>query len=123
MSTGRRRPTLEKVALLAGVARATVSRVVNGSSKDRPHVPAAGLHAIRELGYVPNQAARSLVTQRTDSIALVFPEAASRVFSDDQFFHRIVQGVSREVDAAGKQLVLMVTDSGPSHDRVERYAA
>ncbi len=121
MSTGRPRPTLEKVALLAGVSRATVSRVVNGSSAVRPHVRAAVLDAVRELGYVPNQAARSLVTQRTDSIALVFPETTSRVFSDDQFFHRIVQGVSQELEGAGKQLLLMMSGSTASHDRIGQY--
>jgi len=119
---GAGRPTLEKVALLAGVSRATVSRVVNGSPAVRPHVRAAVLHAVRELGYVPNHAARSLVTQRTNSIALVFPEAASRVFSDDQFFHSIVQGVSQELEGAGKQLLLMMASSAAGHDRIGQYA-
>ena len=44
---------------------------------------------------MPNQAARSLVTQRTDSIALILPEPASRVFSDDLFFPAVIRGVSR----------------------------
>ena len=44
---------------------------------------------------MPNQAARSLVTQRTDSFALVLPETPTRVFSDDQFFPGIIRGVSR----------------------------
>ncbi len=44
---------------------------------------------------MPNQAARSLVTQRTDSIALILPEMPNRVFSDDQFFPGIIRGVSR----------------------------
>jgi DNA-binding LacI/PurR family transcriptional regulator len=122
VGAGRQRPTLERVALLAGVSRATVSRVVNGSSAVRPQVRAAVLHAVRELGYVPNQAARSLVTQRTNSIALIFPEAASRVFSDDQFFRSIVQGVSQELEAAGKQLLLMVANSAAGHDRIGQYA-
>ena len=80
------------------------------------------LRAIADLGYVPNQAARSLVTQRTNSYALVLTESASRVFSDDPFFPTIVQGVSQELDAVGKQLVLMMVNSDPSHDRVEQYA-
>jgi DNA-binding LacI/PurR family transcriptional regulator len=78
--------------------------------------------AIRELGYVPNLAARSLVTQRTDSIALVLPEPAARVFSDDPFFAGIVRGVSQELEEHGKQLVLMLSGSGASHERVEGYA-
>ena len=69
----RTRPTLEKVALHAGVSRATVSRVVNGSPSVAPDIRDKVLRAVQELGYVPNPAARSLVTQRTDSIALVSP--------------------------------------------------
>jgi DNA-binding LacI/PurR family transcriptional regulator len=120
---GRERPTLEQVALRAGVSRATASRVVNGSPTVAAHIREAVLRAVADLGYVPNQAARSLVTQRTDSIALVLPEAASRVFSDDPFFSGIIRGVSQELETADKQLVLIMIDSAPSHDRIERYAA
>jgi DNA-binding LacI/PurR family transcriptional regulator len=122
MNAGRERPTLEKVAVRAGVSRATVSRVVNGSPKVAEHIREAVQRAVDELGYVPNQSARSLVTQRTDSIALVLPEAAGRVFSDDQFFPGIIRGVSQELEAADKQLVLMIAGSAASHDRIERYA-
>jgi DNA-binding LacI/PurR family transcriptional regulator len=121
MATGGQRPTLEAVAQRAGVSRATVSRVVNGSTTVAMPIQEAVRRAIRELGYVPNLAARSLVTQRTDSIALILPEAATRVFSDDQFFPGIILGVSQELEAADKQLVLMLAGSVASHDRVERY--
>jgi DNA-binding LacI/PurR family transcriptional regulator len=120
--SGRERPTLEKVALHAGVSRATVSRVVNGAPTVDPRIRDTVLRAVRELGYVPNPAARSLVTQRTDSYALVVPERASRVFSDDQFFPGVIRGVSQELEAADKQLVLMLASSATGHDRIERYA-
>jgi DNA-binding LacI/PurR family transcriptional regulator len=116
------RPTLEQVAQRAGVSRATVSRVVNDSPTVAEPIRQAVQRAIEELGYVPNQAARSLVTQRTDSFALILPETATRVFSDDQVFPGIIRGVSQEMEAADKQLVLMVAGSSASHDRVERYA-
>jgi len=118
----RERPTLEAVARRAGVSRATVSRVVNGSTSVAASIREAVKQAVEELGYVPNQAARSLVTQRTESIALILPEATSRVFSDDLFFPAIIRGVSAELEAADKQLVLMMTGSTKSHGRVERYA-
>ncbi|MGY0232945.1 LacI family DNA-binding transcriptional regulator [Longispora urticae] len=123
MNASRGRPTLEQVAARAGVSRATVSRVVNGSTSVAESIREAVNRAIGDLGYVPNLAARSLVTQRTDSIALVLPEAATRVFSDDQFFPSVIRGVSQELEAADKQLVLMLAGSPASHDRVERYAA
>lgn len=115
------RPTLEEVARRAGVSRATVSRVVNGSTTVAEPIREAVHRAVAELGYVPNLAARSLVTQRTDSIALVMPEAATRVFSDDQFFPGIIRGVSQELEAADKQLVLMLAGSPAGHERVARY--
>src|SRR4051812_42043048 len=118
----RERPTLEAVARRAGVSRATVSRVVNGSTTVAEPIQEAVRRAVQELGYVPNLAARSLVTQRTDSIALILPEAATRVFSDDQVFPGIIRGVSQELEAADMQLVLMLAGSTASHDRVERYS-
>ncbi|MET7960835.1 LacI family DNA-binding transcriptional regulator [Micromonospora zamorensis] len=119
--TTAQRPTLEAVAARAGVSRATVSRVVNGSTTVAQPIREAVTRAVAELGYVPNLAARSLVTQRTDSIALVMPEAATRVFSDDQVFPGIIRGVSQELEAADKQLVLMLAGSPAGHQRVERY--
>jgi DNA-binding LacI/PurR family transcriptional regulator len=110
------------VAARAGVSRATVSRVVNGDPRVDSGRRRAVERAVEELGYVPNLAARSLVTQRTDSIALVLPETAARVFSDDPFFAGIISGVSQELEARDKQLVLMLAGSEASHERVERYA-
>lgn len=118
----RARPTLEKVAARAGVSRATASRVINGSTRVAPQIREAVNRAVEELGYVPNQAARSLVTQRADSIALVFPEPATRVFSDDPTFAGIIRGVSMEIEKADKQLVLMLTGLEGGYQRVERYA-
>ncbi|MET8373457.1 LacI family DNA-binding transcriptional regulator [Micromonospora profundi] len=119
--TTAQRPTLEAVAARAGVSRATVSRVVNGSTTVAEPIREAVNRAVAELGYVPNLAARSLVTQRTDSIALVMPEAATRVFSDDQVFPGIIRGVSQELETADKQLVLMLAGSPAGHHRVERF--
>ncbi|GAB3651368.1 LacI family DNA-binding transcriptional regulator [Glycomyces tarimensis] len=118
----RRRPTLEEVAERAGVSRATVSRVVNGQTSVAPHLRKAVESAADEMGYVPHAAARSLVTHRTDSIALIVPESPTRVFSDDQFFPSVIRGVATELDAAGKLLVLMTTGSRDGRSRVERYA-
>ena len=122
MAVSGGRPTLEAVARRAGVSRATVSRVINGSPTVAESIQQAVRRAVAELGYVPNQAARSLVTQRTDSFALVLPESTSRVFSDDQFFPGIIRGVSQELEEVDKQLVLLMAGSAAGHDRVARYA-
>jgi DNA-binding LacI/PurR family transcriptional regulator len=114
------RPNLEQVAALAGVSRATVSRVVNGWSSVAPELREQVERAVTELGYVPNQAARSLVTRRTDTIALVASEPDVRVFGDP-FFADIVRGVSHEAMRAGLQVTLLMAQSYPDLERIERY--
>lgn len=118
----RSRPTLDMVAERAGASRATVSRVVNGSETVAPKIRQAVLKAVEELGYVPNFAARSLMTKRTDTFGFVVPEAQARVFSDDAFFATVMQGAGEELDRAGKQLLLMLAPSSTSYERIERYA-
>ena len=118
---GRRpAPTLEEVARLAAVSTATVSRVVNRSPKVRADTRKAVEKAIDRLGYVPNRAARSLVTKRTDTIALVVSESESRVFSDP-FFPSIVQGITTAIADTELQLLLLLARGEREHVKVERY--
>ena len=105
-------PTLEQVAALAGVSRATVSRVVNGSPKVSPVVRAQVERAVAKLGYVPNRAARSLVTRRADSVALVVSEPHARFFSEP-FFAGMVRGVSAALAETGVQLLLLIAQDLP----------
>lgn len=76
--------------------------------------------AIRELGYVPNRAARSLVTRRSDSVALVITEPSGQVFGDP-FFPRILRGISEALAEEAMQLVLLMPQGRRDEDRVERY--
>lgn len=118
---GRRNgTTLEEVALRAGVSRATVSRVVNGSPKVSPDVRRAVESAIAELGYVPNRAARSLVTRRSDSIGVVITEPSGRLFSDP-FFPRILRGISAALNARDLQLVLLMPSGAADTERTADY--
>ena len=118
MSAGS--PTLDEVALVAGVSRATASRAINGGQRVSPRAQSAVDTAVRSLGYVPNQAARSLVTRRTDSIAGVVPEPDDRVFSDP-FFAGTLRGVTRVLEERDLQLVLLLARQGGSADRTMRY--
>jgi DNA-binding LacI/PurR family transcriptional regulator len=102
-----RRPTLEDVAARAGVGRGTASRVINGGARVSEKAKAAVEKAIAELGYIPNRAARSLATQRTDAVALVIAEAEERVFGEP-FFAGVVRGIGTALAAADRQLVLLL---------------
>ncbi|MGW0823413.1 LacI family DNA-binding transcriptional regulator [Streptomyces sp. NPDC002845] len=116
------RPTLEAVAARAGVSRATVSRVVNGGEGVREPLVERVRKAVEELGYVPNQAARSLVTRRHDAVAVVIAEPETRVFADP-FFALQLRGISKELTAHDSQFVLLLTEGRDDHARVGRYLA
>lgn len=113
-------PTLEEVARLAGVSRATASRAINGGNRVSAKALSAVDEAVRTLGYSPNPAARSLVTRRTDSVALVVPEPDERVFSDP-FFARTLRGITRVLSDRDLQLVLLLARPGHEEQRMLRY--
>ncbi|TKJ95805.1 LacI family transcriptional regulator [Plantibacter flavus] len=119
MQSGQGAPTLEMVAARAGVSRATVSRVVNGSPKVTAEVVAVVNEAIAALDYVPNRAARSLASRRTQVIALVVPESTARVFSDP-FFASVVQGVALELAQTDYTLNLLIATEANS-EKTRRY--
>jgi len=116
------RPTLEAVAAHAGVSRATVSRVVNGGAGVREAVRERVRASVAALGYVPNSAARSLVTRRTGAVAVVIAEPETRVFSDP-FFAQQLRGISRELSAYDMQLLLLLLEGRADYGRVGRYLA
>jgi DNA-binding LacI/PurR family transcriptional regulator len=112
--------TLDEVALAAGVSRATVSRVVNGNLKVGEGAKRDVERAIAKLGYIPNPAARSLVTRRSDSIGVVIPEPTSLLFGDP-FFPRLLRGIGAALSSRELQLVLLMPQSPREESRVERY--
>jgi len=123
-----RPPTLEQVAARAGVSRATVSRVINGASTVDPALRKLVDAAITATGYVPNHAARAMVTRRTNSVALVISEPQHRAFPEpmldrvftDPFFGRMYAGALAVLRPQGTHLVLMMAEP-PGHHHVLGY--
>jgi DNA-binding LacI/PurR family transcriptional regulator len=68
---GGRAPVMADVARIAGVSHQTVSRVLNDHPNVRQTTRERVLAAIRELGYRPNAAARTLVTRRTRTLGVI----------------------------------------------------
>lgn len=112
-------PTLEMVAALAGVSRSTVSRVINDSPKVTPEALAAVNAAIEQLGYVPNRAARSLASRRTQAIALVIPENTAKFFADP-YFASVIQGAAMRLAATDYTLTLLIA-SETDPEKTRRY--
>jgi len=92
--------TIRDVAQRAGVSLGTVSRVLNGHPSVRPSVRLSVHEAIKELGYVPNPAARSLRSQRTMTFGLVVPDLVSPMTVD------LVRGIEDAAGEAGYTILL-----------------
>lgn len=122
-------PTLEDVARVAGVSRATVSRVINGVRNVDPAIQEAVRQAVLTTGYTPNRAARSLVTRRAETIALVVSGStresekeafAARAFADP-FFGRVVTGVVGFLRPRSMHPVLMFAEDAAAREQVVAY--
>jgi LacI family transcriptional regulator len=101
------------------VSRSTVSRVVNSSPQVTPEVVEAVNAAIASLGYVPNRAARSLASRKTDSIALVIPENTAKFFADP-YFASVIQGVATFLSKTEYTLTLLIA-SETDPQKTRRY--
>jgi LacI family repressor for deo operon, udp, cdd, tsx, nupC, and nupG len=74
--------TQTDVARAAGVAQKTVSNVLSGHPHVRPEARERVLRAVKELGYRPNHAARSLRTGRSKIVSLALPELDQGYFAE-----------------------------------------
>jgi len=120
-----RLPTLEDVARIAGVSRATASRVINGIRNVDPHLHEVVWDAVGRTGYVPNRLARSLVTRRTGTVALVVSDSESHDddpfmgrFFADPYFGRIVGGLMSVLRQKGVQLALQIVGTEDGRKRL-----
>lgn len=92
-------PTINDVAKRAGVSRGTVSNVIN-HVKVRPEYQEKVEAAIRELGYVPNAYARSLKSQKTNTIAFILPTVWF------PFFAELTNDLETELRMRGYKMLL-----------------
>lgn len=104
-----RRTTIKDVAVAAGVAVVTVSRVVNTPDQVQADTRTRVLEAMRRLGYSPNLAARSMRTQFTRSIGFLTPELSSPTNA------AVAQACEQALAEAG--YAMLVTSSGHRPER------
>ncbi|PAB28692.1 LacI family DNA-binding transcriptional regulator [Pseudomonas savastanoi] len=109
------RPTIRDVARVAKVSIGTVSAVINkGGTSVAPHTREHVLRCITELGFEPNNAARSLKRQRISSIGFIVPDLKNSFFAD------VAEGIQSALDNVDFLLVLCMTWA--SKEREEYYA-
>lgn len=106
--------TIKDVALKAGVAPSTVSRVIQNSHSISDATKEKVRKAMKELNYYPNLNARSLVNQKSNVIGLVLPDATD-AFYQNPFFPTVLRGINDEAAKTGYALLLATGQT--SHKR------
>ncbi|MEI6590465.1 MAG: LacI family DNA-binding transcriptional regulator [Actinomycetes bacterium] len=101
--------TVRDVARAAGVSLGTVSNVLNNAQTVAPENVAKVQAAIKQLGFVRNDAARQLRAGRSRSIGLIVQDVRNPFFAD------LARGA--EDAAMENRLGILVADSDESQDR------
>ncbi|MBS4195275.1 LacI family DNA-binding transcriptional regulator [Lederbergia citri] len=96
-------PTISDVARLAGLSRATVSRVINHHPYVSEEKKESVLKAMRDLGYIPNSAAQNLRKQKTNIIAVLVPRLTN------PFFAYLVESLEEKAAENGLQILICNT--------------
>lgn len=101
--------TMETIAELAGVSRATVSLVANNSPKVKEETRRKVLDVFKRVNYRPNAAARALVSKVNGNIGIAFHDIS---YISDLVFNNILVGAMECADSLGYNVV--VCSSGSS---------
>lgn len=112
------RPTITDVARIAGVSKTTVSYVLSGPEERAARISEETatrvLNAAREVGYVPNESARSLRTRRTNRVLFLGGRLNSL------YSQAMAQSIERALVKHGLSLAIQI---GSSTEHIERAVA
>ncbi len=109
--------TIKDVARLSGVSIKTVSRVINNMAEVSPETRQKVQQAILELGYQPNNMARSLVNGRTNTIGVIIPHSADYIFTHP-FFTEVLRGIAEVLSANNFNLLLQLAHNQAPYERL-----
>lgn len=116
MSTGLAgRITIREVAADAGLSISTVSRALTGARVVAPDIVERVRKSANRLGYRADSVARSLRTQRTDTLGLVIPDITN------PFFPALVQAIEHAARTQGQSVLIVDADNDPQVERAALY--
>ncbi|MDQ0154886.1 LacI family DNA-binding transcriptional regulator [Robertmurraya andreesenii] len=100
----RKKVTIRDIARESGVSVATVSRYINKVSYTSPETEKKIQQVLDRFNYTPNAMARSLATQKSNTIAFVTPDITN------PFFPELVKSIENVAKTNGYRLLLMNTN-------------
>ncbi|HRL52532.1 MAG TPA: LacI family DNA-binding transcriptional regulator, partial [Enterococcus aquimarinus] len=107
--------TINDIAQLAGVAKSTVSRYLNGGSVSRKTREKLD-EIVRETGYSPNTFAQSLKAKRTNIVGTIIPRL------DSYSSNEILEGIDQELWQRQLQLIITNSDQNVAREIENIYA-
>lgn len=102
----------KKVAQLAGVSEATVSRVLNGVGSVREETKQKVIAAAQQIGYTPNSIARSFVLQKSENLGVVLPVLPKVHLFSAYYYSEILSGIGYVAERRGYSLLVQLYPAG-----------
>ncbi|TDC27405.1 LacI family transcriptional regulator [Kribbella albertanoniae] len=121
----RIQPTIADVARVAGVSRATASRVINDEPGASEPLPERVRAAVAELGYQPNEIARALATGRRPAVDVIAVSygAGTGWLGTHPYFSRVLAGMMPVLESVNAQLRLHAVGHENAAKEIEEIAA
>jgi len=102
-------PSIAKIAEIAGVSTATVSRVINNPEKVTEKTRRKVLQVIDEFGYVPNEFARGLRSQKKNMVGIIIPSNKTNYLFFPSFSY-FLKGVTETLAYRGYYTILTMEE-------------
>lgn len=112
-------PTLDDIAALAGVSRATASRALNGKTTVNPEIAQRVRETAEKAGYRLNVAAKNLASGTTGSIALILP-AGDIHDLDQRFASKPLLGIISELAKRHVNAIFLDSSTADSDANIAR---
>lgn len=112
--------TIKDIAKRASVAHSTVSLVMNEREHVSPKMRERIMRIAKQMGYEPNLVARSLISKKSPTVAVVFPE--SPYFFTITYFLMVINGVQNACKKYSRALMFFSLDQtkGESYYQVSK---
>ena len=104
------KPTIRDVAKKANVSVSTVSRVINKKGYVHEHTKVLVENIIAELGFIPNQLARSLTNRSSKIVGVIVPHVGH------SFYGELLEGIEVQASTYGYKIMFCHTQDDPKRE-------
>jgi LacI family transcriptional regulator len=113
--------SIRELARRCGVSVATVSRVFNTPEVVSQHTRQQILDMAAEIGYLPNESARTLATKKSNMVGLVWDTDHRRPGWRHPFLQDILVALKSALSAHGLHLLMLAPDPAAGRDSKQRF--